>query len=160
MTFYDDIIRLKNTDYAAAFERVTPSQIANILAKTELQPQDFLALLSPKAIPSLEDMAQAAHLNESAVLAEMLQEELLGGSEEEKNRGIKQAPLRVLMGATMPAVLVEVGFITNPEEERLLRSTDFKNQLAQAIFRGVLKYKKRFERMSGMNSSLLRQEVR
>jgi len=107
-------------------------------------------------------MAQAAHLNESAVLAEMLQEELLGGSEEEMNRGIKQAPLRVLMGATMPAVLVEVGFITNPEEERLLRSTAFQNRLAQAIFQGVLKYKERFERMSGMNmnSSRWSQEVR
>ncbi len=100
----------------------------------------------------LWDMAQAAHLNESAVLAEMLQEELLGGKAEEKNRGIKQAPLRVLMGATMPAVLVEVGFITNPEEERLLRSADFQNRLAQAIFRGVLKYKERYERMLGARS--------
>ncbi|MBI2850057.1 MAG: 2-iminoacetate synthase ThiH [Chloroflexi bacterium] len=61
MTFYDEILRLKNTDYAAAFERVTPSQIARILAKTELQPQDFLALLSPKASLALEEMAQVAH---------------------------------------------------------------------------------------------------
>ncbi|MBI2288160.1 MAG: 2-iminoacetate synthase ThiH [Chloroflexi bacterium] len=61
MTFYDEIIRLKNTDYATAFERVTPSQISNILAKTELQSQDFLALLSPKATFMLEEMAQAAH---------------------------------------------------------------------------------------------------
>jgi len=61
VTFYDEILRLKNTDYTAVFERVTPAQIANILAKTDMQYQDFLALLSPKASFSLEEMAQAAH---------------------------------------------------------------------------------------------------
>ncbi|MBI4187843.1 MAG: 2-iminoacetate synthase ThiH [Chloroflexi bacterium] len=61
MTFYDEILRLKDTDYATEFGRVTPLQIANILAKTELQSQDFLALLSPKATLALEEMAQAAH---------------------------------------------------------------------------------------------------
>ncbi|MBM2825289.1 MAG: thiazole biosynthesis protein ThiH [Dehalococcoidales bacterium] len=61
MTFYDEIIKLKDTDYSAVFERVTPAQIAKILAKTELQPQDFLALLSPQAESVLEEMAQAAH---------------------------------------------------------------------------------------------------
>ncbi|MBF8265164.1 MAG: thiazole biosynthesis protein ThiH [Dehalococcoidia bacterium] len=61
MTFYDEIIGLQNTDYSDAFELVTASQIANILAKAELQPQDFLALLSPQAAFSLEEMAQAGH---------------------------------------------------------------------------------------------------
>jgi len=61
MTFYDEILRLKNTDYATVFEGVMPSQISNILAKTELQSQDFLALLSPTASLVLEQMAQAAH---------------------------------------------------------------------------------------------------
>ncbi|MBI4287156.1 MAG: 2-iminoacetate synthase ThiH [Chloroflexi bacterium] len=61
MTFYDELVRLRNTDYAAEFERVTPSQVSSALAKTELQPQDFLALLSPKASSLLEEMAQAAH---------------------------------------------------------------------------------------------------
>ena len=61
MTFYDEILRLKDTDYSAVFERVTPSQIDSILAKTELQPLDFLALLSPKASFALEQIAQSAH---------------------------------------------------------------------------------------------------
>lgn len=61
MTFYNEIIRLKDTDYSTVFERVTPSQISNILAKTALQSQDFLALLSPKASFVLEKIAQAAH---------------------------------------------------------------------------------------------------
>lgn len=101
----------------------------------------------------LWDMAQTASLNESSVLAEILLEELLGSSGEENNRGIKQAPFRVLMGATMPAVLVEVGFITNPDEERLLRTNKYQEELAQAIFRGVLRYKERYERTSSMSGS-------
>jgi N-acetylmuramoyl-L-alanine amidase len=97
----------------------------------------------------LWDMAQSAYLNESAVFAEILQEELLGDAGERNNRGIKQAPFRVLMGATMPAVLVEVAFITNAEEERLLRTSDFQDRLAEAIYRGIVRYKARYERRLG-----------
>lgn len=61
MTFYDEITHLKGTDIASQINTVTPAQIANTLAKSELQVQDFLNLLSPKAAASLEEMAQAAH---------------------------------------------------------------------------------------------------
>ena len=61
MTFYDEVSRLKNIDYAGAFSRITPGQISNILAKSDLQSQDFLALLSAEDAVSLEAMAQAAH---------------------------------------------------------------------------------------------------
>jgi N-acetylmuramoyl-L-alanine amidase len=99
----------------------------------------------------LWDMAQASFLNESATLAEILQEEL-NGHGEAANRGIKQAPFRVLMGATMPAVLVELGFITNPDEEKLLGSGEHQGDLAQSIFRGILRYKERYERQLGGSS--------
>jgi N-acetylmuramoyl-L-alanine amidase len=87
----------------------------------------------------LWDLAQSAHLKESAELAEDIQDELnaLGGTE---NRGIKQAPFRVLVGATMPAVLVEVAFISNPEEEKKLRSATFQEDAAVAISRAVAKF--------------------
>ncbi|MEE9263374.1 MAG: N-acetylmuramoyl-L-alanine amidase, partial [Vicinamibacteria bacterium] len=101
----------------------------------------------------LWDMAQAAHLNESATLAELLQDELQANRADNKNRGIKQAPFRVLMGATMPSVLIEVGFITHPEEERRLGSAEYQDQLAHAIFRGVVKYKERYERRVSVGGS-------
>jgi N-acetylmuramoyl-L-alanine amidase len=87
----------------------------------------------------LWDMAQAAYLKESSQLAEFIQKELnvLLGTE---NRGIKQAPFKVLTGVACPAVLVEVAFISNPEEERKLGTDDFQNNVAQAIYRGLVNF--------------------
>jgi len=84
----------------------------------------------------LWDLAQSAHLNESSRLAEAIQNQLNVVSKTE-NRGIKQAPFRVLAGATMPAVLVEVGFISHPEEEKQLRSATFQESVAEAIAKAV-----------------------
>jgi N-acetylmuramoyl-L-alanine amidase len=87
----------------------------------------------------LWDMAQSAYLKQSQRLAEIIQEELnalLGTA----NRGIKQARFKVLEGVACPAVLVEVAFISNPEEERELVGEQFQNSVAQAIYRGLVTY--------------------
>ena len=95
---------------------------------------------SPAANPDLDfilwDMAQSAHITESSRLAEAIQTQLNVVSKTE-NRGIKQAPFRVLAGATMPAVLVEVGFISHPDEEKQLRSAAFQESVAVAIAKAV-----------------------
>jgi N-acetylmuramoyl-L-alanine amidase len=94
----------------------------------------------------LWDMAQASHLTQSSRLAEIMQEELLSATGAEKgNRGIKQNTFRVLKGATMPAVLVEVGFISNPREEELLKTRDYQESIAEALFRGVQRFKDIYE---------------
>ncbi len=84
----------------------------------------------------LWDLAQSAHLKESSELAEAIQEELnaLSGTQ---NRGIKQAPFRVLVGATMPAVLIETAFISNAEEERKLGNPTFQQNVADGIAKAV-----------------------
>jgi len=81
-------------------------------------------------------------LKESSELAEAAQEELnaLSGT---ANRGIKQAPFRVLVGATMPAVLIETAFISNPEEEKKLGTPAFQQGVADAVARAVARF---FER--------------
>ncbi len=84
----------------------------------------------------LWDLAQSAHLKESSELAEAIQVELNAVSDT-SSRGIKQAPFRVLVGARMPAVLVEVAFISNAEEEKRLRSPEFQQTLADAVARAV-----------------------
>jgi N-acetylmuramoyl-L-alanine amidase len=104
------------------------------------------AASSPARNPDLDfilwDLAQTAHLKESSELAEAAQEELNAVSGT-GNRGIKQAPFRVLVGATMPAVLIETAFISNPEEEKKLASPVFQQSIADAVARSVDRF---FER--------------
>jgi N-acetylmuramoyl-L-alanine amidase len=87
----------------------------------------------------LWNMAQTEHIRESSRLAEAIQNELnqLLGT---RNRGVKQAPFRVLMRTAMPAVLIETVFISNPSEERRLQGDDFLERIAQAIYNGVSKF--------------------
>jgi len=87
----------------------------------------------------LWDMAQKAYLKQSSELAVNIQREL-NLLLRTYNRGIKQAPFRVLTGVACPAVLVEVAFISNPEEERKLLTDEFQNNVAQAIYRGLANY--------------------
>jgi N-acetylmuramoyl-L-alanine amidase len=87
----------------------------------------------------LWDLAQTAHLKESSELAEVIQNELNGVSGTE-NRGIKQAPFRVLVGATMPAVLIETAFISNADEEKKLASPEFQQSVADAIAKAVARF--------------------
>lgn len=84
----------------------------------------------------LWDLAQSAHIKDSSELADSIQKELntISGTE---NRGIKQAPFRVLVGATMPAVLVEAAFISNAEEEKKLSSAVFQQNVADGIARAI-----------------------
>jgi N-acetylmuramoyl-L-alanine amidase len=103
----------------------------------------------------LWDMAQAEHLEESSLLAMRIQEELAAvtGSQ---GRGVKQAPFRVLVGAAMPAVLVEVAFISNPEEEKLLVQEAFQAKVAAALARGVGRYDQEYARRAGVGGTVSR----
>ena len=103
-------------------------------------PPDPVAGAAPDLALILWDMAQAEHLEESSALASRIQEEVavVRGSE---GRGVKQAPFRVLVGAAMPAVLVEVAFISNPDEEKLLTSDAFQTKVATALMRGIARYR-------------------
>ena len=84
----------------------------------------------------LWDMAQNSFLVESSKLAEAIQNEL-NAATGVRDRGVRQAPFRVLMGATMPAILIEAGFISNPEEEARFKDDAYKDKVAEAIARAV-----------------------
>ena len=97
----------------------------------------------------LWDLAQQAYLEESSRFAQAIQEEM-NAATSVANRGVKQAPFKVLIGATMPAALVEVGFITNPDEEAKLQSDDFQNVMVDALTRAVQRYKTDYETRIGL----------
>ena len=90
----------------------------------------------------LWETAQARHLAESAVFAGMVEEELRRNVEMSL-RPIQQAAFRVLVAANMPAVLVEIGFVSNPEQETQLVSDAFKNQVVQSLYDAVVRYRTR-----------------
>jgi len=92
----------------------------------------------------LWDLAQQEYLAESNHFAQSIQEEMnaLAGIQ---NRGVKQAPFKVLVGATMPAALVEVAFISNPDEEAKLKNEQFQNTVVDALTRAVQRYKTDYE---------------
>lgn len=87
----------------------------------------------------LWDMAQTAYIKQSSQLAEMIQGEL-NALLETRNRGVKQAPFKVLAGVACPAVLIEAAFISNPEEEKKLVTEEFQTSVAEAIYRGLARY--------------------
>lgn len=88
----------------------------------------------------LWDLAQTHHLLESQRFAAMIQGEL-NQTLQLRDRGVKQAPFRVLNGAAMPAVLVELGFVSNPDEEKKLQDSAYRAELIASLTRAISRYK-------------------
>ncbi len=97
----------------------------------------------------LWDLAQQQYLQESSRFAQVIQEEM-NAAAGVQSRGVKQAPFKVLVGATMPAALVEVAFITNPDEEAKLRNEEFLRGVVEAIVNAVRRYKTEYETRIGV----------
>lgn len=92
----------------------------------------------------LYDMRQAEHLRESIELAEVCQQ-LLVKELGTKDKGVKFANFYVLRGAFMPAILVEVAFLSNSSEERKLRTSEFQEKAAQAIYTSIKQFKENYD---------------
>jgi N-acetylmuramoyl-L-alanine amidase len=97
----------------------------------------------------LGDMVQTEHLKDSEFLAGIIQQNLSKVMKSE-NRGVKQAPFRVLMGANMPAVLVEVGFLTNLEEAKNISSPEYQTRIVRSIAESIIEYKRVQEKRQGL----------
>lgn len=97
----------------------------------------------------LGDMAATEHLVESQEFARMTQERI-ATVESARSRGVKQAPFVVLMGVRMPAVLVEIGFLTHADEERALASDEERDRLAAGIADAVGHYRARYDARRGL----------
>lgn len=84
----------------------------------------------------LQDLADTEALSESSRLAQAVHAQLVRGLGAE-DRGVKQAPFYVLAGARVPAVLVEVGFVSHAAEARKLASPAYQDRIARAVADGV-----------------------
>jgi len=100
----------------------------------------------------LEKIALKDKIEESTQLALKLQSSLSAistrSNDAAKNRGVKKAPFVVLIGATMPSVLAEIGFLTNATDEALLRKPEHRQKIAEALFKGIEAYIQTLSRIS------------
>ena len=103
---------------------------------------------SGKSMRDLTDIVRAITLNdkidESHDFAMRVQQSLYGrlrkSNTKAKSLGVKQAPFQVLIGATMPSVLAEISFLTNEQEAELLKTDAYRDQIAAALFDGIMVY--------------------
>jgi N-acetylmuramoyl-L-alanine amidase len=86
------------------------------------------------------NLAQTRHLDQSSAFAELLQQ-ALHDHVPLSARPIERAPLRVLESANMPAILVELGYLTNADQAKMLGSDAFQNVVAQALFDAIVKFR-------------------
>jgi N-acetylmuramoyl-L-alanine amidase len=104
---------------------------------------------------SLPEIVRAIALNnkidESRDFASIVQNamytQMRKSNKELRNLGVKQAPFMVLIGATMPSILAEVSFITNRQDALLLKTDKYRQQIAEALYNGVLKYQQSLKRV-------------
>lgn len=92
----------------------------------------------------LQKIALRDKIDESREFAARLQISLSSlekkGNAESKNRGLKKAPFVVLIGASMPSVLAEIGFLTNAGDEAMLRKSEYRQKIAEALYKGIANY--------------------
>lgn len=81
----------------------------------------------------------SAYLNNSILLADKVQKNLVATTHF-LDRGVKQAPYWVLWAVSMPSILIEMGFLSNPEEEKYLTNEQHKKDIANAVYRGFASY--------------------
>lgn len=94
------------------------------------------------------EFMQNKHMEQSIGFAATIQKEFV--KEKRANRGVKQGGLLVLRKTSMPAVLVELGFISNRDEARYMSSASGQKALARAIYRAFVKFKDEYERKQGL----------
>lgn len=94
-------------------------------------------------------MMQNLYIEKSLLLAGFAQEQMIRNTQRH-NRGVLQAGYIVLKDAAMPSMLVEAGFISNPNEERYLNTVEAQNKIAQSIFNAIKEYKSVVEKNSGV----------
>jgi N-acetylmuramoyl-L-alanine amidase len=104
--------------------------------------------VSEKSIYELGDLVKKIALKEkiaeSHEFASNVQQALQSGlalrTSGVRDRGVKKAPFIVLIGANMPSILAEISFVSNPSDERKLQTSEYRQRIAESLYRGIAKY--------------------
>jgi len=104
--------------------------------------------VSEKSIHELQDLVKKIALKEkieeSHEFASDVESALHSGLSVKnpglRDRGVKKAPFIVLIGANMPSILAEISFVSNPGDERRLKTPEYRQKIAESLYRGIAKY--------------------
>ena len=101
--------------------------------------------VSEKSIHELQDLVKKIALKEKIeesreFAADVQQSMWATAGKGTRNRGVKKAPFIVLIGANMPSILAEISFLSNPGDEQKLETPEYRQKIAEALYRGVAKY--------------------
>jgi N-acetylmuramoyl-L-alanine amidase len=104
--------------------------------------------VSEKSIHELQDLVKKIALKEkieeshefAANVQQALHSSLAAKSSSIRDRGVKKAPFIVLIGANMPSILAEISFVSNPTDERKLRTPEYRQKIAESLYKGISKY--------------------
>jgi len=116
---------------------------------------------SGRTMHSLPDIVRAITLNnkldESRDFATLVQRAMIGtlarANGDVRDRGVKQAPFVVLIGAGMPSVLAEIAFMTNSREGKLLKTSAYRQRVAEALFQGIRRYQRSLKAVTAVAAS-------
>ncbi len=142
--------------HANAALRGTPSG-ASIHVAAFNTAQEKQARLAPERLPTFGgglrdielvewDLAQLRYLDQSTELARIVREQFDGRVPLDPHQPAEAGPFRVLESANMPAVLIEMGYLSNAEQESALGGAEFQNTFVQAVMDAVVKFREYLER--------------
>ncbi|MEE2858856.1 MAG: N-acetylmuramoyl-L-alanine amidase [Candidatus Neomarinimicrobiota bacterium] len=126
-------------------DAIEVAQRENAVVAMEELYHEYEKLSNDKLI--LYTMAQSAFMEQSEFFAAEIQNEL-DKVLTSPNRGVKQAGFHVLIGASMPNVLIEAGFLSNKNESKLLGKSSYRQKIAEAIFSSLVNFKDKYENSS------------
>lgn len=137
---------LNNTDDRATIRLASLENGLRHVKRTDSGQSELSVILS--------DLIQNSKVQESLALAENLQRSMMDQISKRhtqvKNLGVKKGPFYVLVGAHMPCVLAEVSFLTHRVQGRLLRTSAYREAIAEGLFRGIAKFIEERERIDSL----------
>lgn len=125
---------------ATGSDKIAAELGTEIAADTPSKKSDVLAIV--------EDLHRQYRAKSSLAMTQLLSKNWLE-SEQASNAVIKQAPFYVVSKTTMPSVLIEVGFLTHPEESKRLASPKYQQEIAQKIYKAIGQYKEMMDNLEG-----------
>ena len=143
-------------------ENMEVAMLENSVIKLEEDYETKYEGFDPNSVDSyiMFEFMKDQYTDRSITCADFIQTKMINTSKR-NDRGVRQAGFLVLRATAMPSVLVELGFISNKDEEKFLNNNENQVKLATAIFNGIKEYKHELDKKSGtVNSEELKNEVK